>query len=93
MIPKKPKTGEQLLKETVKWLEKLREEIKHVKLTKKLDKKAMSEVLENIHAYISDCEHFLKKNDLPNAFEAIVYAWGIYETCLRLDLLGKIQKK
>ncbi|RLE09054.1 DUF357 domain-containing protein [Candidatus Aerophobetes bacterium] len=66
----------------MKRLEEKSEKIKKIKYVKGID-----ECTENIRAYISDCKYFLEKNDLINAFEAIVYAWGIYETLERLGLI------
>ena len=85
-------TDARLKRETVKWLEGLEKEIaRGIEINGQKIKKGeiQSEALDNILAYVSDCRHFLFKNDLVNAFEAVVYAWGIYETCVRLDLLRK----
>ncbi len=76
-------------KETVKWLERLEEEMKKIKITGNLPKEKVDSVIENVHAYISDCRHFLEKRDLINAFEAVVYAWGILETCQHLGVIEK----
>ena len=38
-----------------------------------------SELLKNMLAYVSDSKHFLDKKDFIRAFEAIVWAWAIYE--------------
>jgi len=76
---------ETLLKETGKWLGRLEADFKKIKI--KNDSKEVREQLTNIKAYISDCKYFLGKKDYVNAFEAIVYAWGIAETLERLGLL------
>lgn len=81
--------SEKLLKETNKWLKKLEEEMRLAEATDKMDRKLIRNVIKNINAYISDCRHFLSKNDLVNAYEAIIYAWGIYETCQRIGLIRK----
>ena len=79
----------ELRKETERELKKLQKEVKTIRITGKLDKKQTEEVLENLRAYIQDCQHFAKNRDWVRAFEAIVYAWGIYETCLRIGLIKK----
>lgn len=78
------KTQRMLLEETEKWLHRLEEEMKTFKVTGKLDKERVKNMLENINAYIQDTQHFLDNNDFVRSFEAIVYAWGIYETMLSL---------
>ncbi|MBI2675055.1 MAG: DUF357 domain-containing protein [Candidatus Aenigmarchaeota archaeon] len=79
-----------LEKETKKWLSRIENELPSAKKAK-LSRPA-KEQMENVHAYIKDCRYFLEKNDYINAFEAIIYAWGIYETLLRLGLLEKEEK-
>ncbi len=76
-------TEKNLEAETLKWLEKLE---KRRKQTKVLDKKA-KDSLVNVDSYISDCKHFLEKKDYIRAFEAMVYAFGIYETLINLELV------
>ena len=76
-------TEETLKKETEKWLARLEEKTKDIKLLDNNGKWA----LENVKAYISDCKHFQKKEDFVRAFEAVVYAYGIYETALHCKLL------
>jgi len=39
-------------------------------------------------AYISDSKHFLKEGDYVRSFEAIVWAWAIYEICKELNVLS-----
>jgi len=70
---------EKLKKETVKWLNK----IKNVRILENKD----DSFLKNINAYISDCEYFLKKNDLINAFEAVIWAWAWLEIGERIGML------
>ncbi len=89
MKPEKPKTEASLKRETAKWLAKLERDLKGVKSTGRLPDKQLREVMENIRAYIKDCKYFSDEGDLIKAFEAIVYAWGIYETCLRTGLISK----
>lgn len=75
-------TDKLLESETKKWLRRLEEK----PLPKNHDK-AVEEQLVNVRAYISDCKHFLSKKDFIRAFEAIMYAWGIYETLLSMHLI------
>ena len=84
---------DRLREETVKWLERLVKETKEITKTGKIEDSLVDNSIENIFAYIKDCRHFLEKNDYINAFEAIVYAWGIYETCLRLGVISGKEKK
>ena len=78
-----------LERETRKWLIRIEKEVKAIRITGDFDRKKVEPVIENINAYISDCRHFLEKSDLINAFEAVVYAWGILETCQHLGIIGK----
>jgi len=81
--------GEKLERETKKWLDKIEKEVKSIRITGDFDKKKLDPVIENINAYISDCRHFLDKKDTINAFEAVVYAWAIFETCQHLGIIEK----
>ncbi len=76
---------ERLLAETEKWLSRLEEKAASMKALKK--SKELDNSMENISAYIEDCRHFLSQKDYINAFEAVVYAWGILETLERLKLI------
>lgn len=63
---------EQLISETKRWLEKIREERERIRLNdpgKKI-------YLENMDAYISDSRHFLEQGELIEAFEAVIWAWA-----------------
>lgn len=82
-------TSETLEKETKKWLARLQEKNPPADHQDSLVK----EQLTNVHAYIQDCQHFLKNGDLIRAFEAIIYAWGIYETLSRMHLLKEDDSK
>lgn len=84
------KTDARLEEETRKWLEKLEVEARNIRPTGAIDKAKLDPVIENINAYISDCRHFLGKRDLINAFEAVIYAWAILETCQHLGLIEKL---
>ncbi len=77
------KTQEALVLETRKWLEKLEKETKGIKAN---SVKAAGQI-ENMNAYVSDCRHFQKQGDWIRAFEACVYAWGIFETLKHLGLV------
>ena len=77
---------ETLESETNKWLKKLESEIANLEKDKITEKK-VAEEFKNIEAYISDCKHFLKGKDYVRAFEAIVYAWGIFDSLRRLGLV------
>ena len=66
---------QQLRDETEKWLEKINKERKIVNAN---DEKG-ADLLKNVDAYIEDTQHFLEKNDLIRAFEAVVWAWSWLE--------------
>ncbi|MCX6821238.1 MAG: DUF357 domain-containing protein [Candidatus Aenigmarchaeota archaeon] len=69
--------------EIEKWLVKIKKELKTVKTN---DKKGQ-EFLDNINAYVNDCEHFLKKGEYVLSFESIVWAWSYLEISKDLKLL------
>jgi hypothetical protein len=82
--PKQEKSLQTTLKkETKKWLQNLEKEVEH--LIPRYDQ--AEEHIENLRAYIQDCKHFEKQGDYVRAFEAIIYAWGIYETLKKLHLV------
>ena len=58
-----------------KWLSRLKKELKTIRATNKKGK----EFLDNINAYIHDCEHFKKKGDLFLSWECCLWAWA-YKT-------------
>ena len=58
--------------ETGKWLRRIKQERRNVQL---LDPEK-KDFLKNIDAYIADCEHFLKKEDVVLAFESVIWAWA-----------------
>ena len=68
--------------ETIKMLEKIEPLVDKIEVK---DKKG-SEMLENMKAYIADSKHFLNKKNYLKAFEAIVFAYGILETCEELGV-------
>ena len=71
------------LHEIEKQLLKIKEEITKAKPNSKKGK----EFLDNVKAYITDCEHFLKKGDYVLAFECIVWAWAWYEIGKEIKVL------
>jgi len=74
---------EELRRETVKWLERIRDRIDSVEARDERGR----EFLANIRAYISDSEYFLSKGDLVKAFECVIWAWAWLEIGLRLGIL------
>jgi hypothetical protein len=69
--------------EIEKWLTRIKKELKTVKANDKKGK----EFLENINAYVNDCEHFLKKGEYVLSFESIVWSWSYLEIGKDLNLL------
>jgi len=69
--------------EIEKWLVKIKKELKMVKAS---DKKGQ-EFLDNINAYVNDCEHFLEKGEYVLSFESVVWAWAYFEISKDLKLL------
>lgn len=69
--------------ETIKWLECIKDKLKKVNSSDKY-------FMDNIKAYISDTEYFLKKGDLIRAFECVVWAWAWMEIGIEI---GKIYDK
>lgn len=61
----------QLEHEIKKWSEKIKIEMKNIKVNEK-----NKSYVENINAYISDSEHFKKNGNLVLSFEAIIWAWA-----------------
>jgi hypothetical protein len=78
---------EKLLEETLKMIEKIEPMIKKIDVVG--DKGG--NMLENTKAYVSDSKHFLKEKDFVRAFESVVFAYGILETCEELGIF-KIEK-
>ncbi len=73
-----------LKEETEKWIEAFEAKTKGLKVTDERGNWAAN----NMNAYLSDCKHFYKKGDFLRSFEAIIYAYGIYETALHSGLIG-----
>ena len=74
---------DQLREETIKWLKRIKDERKKAKANNEQGK----DLLKNIDAYIEDTEHFMQKDDLIRAFEAVVWAWSWLEICKELGII------
>lgn len=68
--------------DVTKWLVRLEPLLE---LTEPVDDKA-EELLENARAYVKDCHHWLDKGNLVLAFESMIHAWCIFETCKELGV-------
>ena len=68
-----------LLSETVKWQGKAQDLYENIS--------GEEEFMENISAYIQDCQYFLDRGDLIRAFEAIIWAWAWMEIGLQKEIL------
>ena len=71
-----------LRRETTKWLERIKKETKGMTI----DSEKGRGFKKNMDAYIKDSEFFLENGDLIRAFEAVVWAWSIYEICKEMDI-------
>jgi len=69
--------------EIKKWLSKLKKELKKTKSSNKDGE----EFLDNINAYVYDCEYWLKNGDYVKAWELISFAWGLFEAVKELKVL------
>jgi hypothetical protein len=69
--------------EILKWLEKLKKEMKNVRILNEKGKEA----LENVKAYMYDSNHFLKENNLFLALEAAIWAWAWFKISKELKLI------
>jgi hypothetical protein len=78
------KLGEDLRAETVKWQKKAQDLFEDVS--------GDESFLDNVSAYIRDCQFFLEKDDLIRAFEAIIWAWAWMEIGLDKGLLQRAPK-
>ncbi|MBU5558047.1 MAG: DUF357 domain-containing protein [Candidatus Aenigmatarchaeota archaeon] len=67
-----------------RWLAKLEPLISRIEVQ---DSKGEA-FLTNIKAYVADSRYFLSKGDLVRAFEAMIWAWSLWETCAELGLLA-----
>ncbi len=75
---------EELIRETKKWLERIKLELKDIKAVNERGE----EFLRNIEAYINDSEYFFEKGDLIRAFECVVWAWAWLEIGLKIGILS-----
>ena len=71
--------------EIEKWLQKIEPIVETIDV---FDSKGES-MFTNMKAYIADCKHFLEKGDYMRSFEAVVWAWAIYEICRDLGVFGE----
>jgi hypothetical protein len=79
--------GEDLRKETTKWLERAEQLICEIAI---IGINSEHEYfMRNISAYISDSKYFLKEDDLIRAFESVVWAWAWIEIGLEMEILKK----
>jgi hypothetical protein len=78
-------TEKRLAEETRKWLERLERGRASLRILR--EERPVRAALENMDSYMRDCRHWLSKGDLVLAFEAVVYAWGIFETLERMGFL------
>jgi hypothetical protein len=85
----KKATAEELKAQTLKWLKRLEKELKDIESTDKMPKQEFKSLKENMMAYMKDARHFMDKKDWVRAFEAVIYAYGIYETSLRVGIIKK----
>lgn len=68
--------------EIEKWLGKIEPLVDGIMV----DDSRGEEMLTNMNAYISDSKHFLEKGELVKSFEAVVWAWSIFELCHDLGI-------
>ncbi len=70
--------------EIEKWLAKLEPLVPRIEVH---DPKGEA-FLTNIRAYVADSRHFMENGDMVRSFEAMVWAWSLWETCAELGLLA-----
>ena len=75
MDENKEETRENLIKETKKWLERIKTKREAIILRDSM----RTDFVENIDAYISDSEFFLENQEVIEAFEAVIWAWAYME--------------
>jgi uncharacterized protein len=78
-------TDEKLKAETVKWIEKIKPIVEKLSA---VDENGQA-MLTNMNAYINDSKHFLGREDYIRSFEAIIWAWAIYENCKELGVINE----
>ena len=72
------------LQEIDKWLKKIEDIIPKIEVN---DPRGES-LFTNMKAYISDCKHFRDEGDFVRSFEAVVWAWAIFEICRDLGVFS-----
>ena len=72
------------IEEINKWTEKMEKIVNDIEV---IDSRGEL-MLTNLRAYISDSKHFLGQGDYVRSFEAIVWAWAIFEICVDLDVFS-----
>ena len=72
------------VEEINKWLGKIEDIVEKIHVE---DPRAES-WLTNMKAYISDSKHFRDSGDLVRGFEAVVWAWAIFEILLDLKMIS-----
>ncbi|HLC51241.1 MAG TPA: DUF357 domain-containing protein [archaeon] len=73
------------IEEIEKWASKLDDVSENVEI---FDTRGES-MLGNMRAYISDSQHFKQQGDLVRSFEALVWAWAIFEICSELGVFNQ----
>lgn len=67
------------MEETKKWLNRVKVRINELDGERRF--------IENIKAYISDSEYFLRSSDFIKAFECVIWAWAWLEIGLEIGML------
>lgn len=70
--------------EIEKWLDKMENMMDRIEAADDKSK----EVLQNMKAYAQDSRYFLDKQDFVRSFEAIIWAFAIFETCKELNVFA-----
>ncbi|MEM7816833.1 MAG: DUF357 domain-containing protein [Candidatus Aenigmatarchaeota archaeon] len=73
---------EQLKNETEKWTKRIEKKLEEIK---RENNKEKEEIIRNIEAYIEDSKYFHNKGDLVKAFEAIIWAWALFEINFKIE--------
>ena len=75
----------ELQREINKWSKKLEEKLMRITAVDDVGE----EMLENIHAYQKDSQHFLKTDNLVKSFECLIWAWAFLEIATQLKHLNE----
>ncbi|MCS7123125.1 MAG: DUF357 domain-containing protein [Candidatus Aenigmarchaeota archaeon] len=73
---------ERLVKKEIERVEKILQSIICVDLK-------CRDVLININSYFNDAKYFFSKNDLINAFEAIIICWAYLDCLIKIGMIKK----